>query len=92
VSVPPPSPRSEVRDAIRDNAHQLFTDAEGGTGQRFDPDAATDAVLGVLRQRIEARPFRCPVHGMTDCSPLLNGCSIPNQAAAWALVLLGGDA
>jgi hypothetical protein len=30
----------------------------------------TDAVL------------RCPVHGIPDCSPLLNGCSIPNRIAA----------
>lgn len=28
--------------------------------------------------------IRCPVHNMPDCSPLLNGCSIPNKlAAAW---------
>lgn len=27
----------------------------------------------------------CPVHGIPDCSPLLNGCVIPNRiAAAWA--------
>lgn len=29
---------------------------------------------------IEVR--RCPVHYIPDCSPLLNGCSIPNQMAA----------
>lgn len=23
--------------------------------------------------------FKCPVHGLPDCSPLLNGCSIPIQ-------------
>lgn len=22
--------------------------------------------------------IRCPVHGIPDCSPLLNGCSVPN--------------
>lgn len=22
--------------------------------------------------------IRCPVHDMPDCSPILNGCSIPN--------------
>jgi hypothetical protein len=27
--------------------------------------------------------IRCPVHGIPDCSPLLNGCSIPNQLIAW---------
>lgn len=25
--------------------------------------------------------IRCPVHGIPDCSPLLNGCSIPNRLA-----------
>jgi hypothetical protein len=25
---------------------------------------------------------RCPVHGIPDCSPILNGCSIPNQMAS----------
>jgi hypothetical protein len=29
-----------------------------------------------------SNPFRCPIHNMPDCSPLLNGCSIPNQVAA----------
>lgn len=46
-------------------------------------------VLAEVRRSIESHPFRCPVHGMTDCSPLLNGCSIPNQAVAWALAALG---
>lgn len=26
--------------------------------------------------------IRCPVHNMTDCSPLLNGCSLVNQIVA----------
>lgn len=34
----------------------------------------------------EERPpievLRCPVHGIPDCSPLLNGCSLPNERAA----------
>lgn len=25
----------------------------------------------------------CPVHGIPDCSPLLNGCSIPNFIRRW---------
>jgi hypothetical protein len=28
-----------------------------------------------------AKPFRCPIHDMPDCSPLLNGCSIPTEVA-----------
>ena len=26
--------------------------------------------------------LRCPVHDQTDCSPLLNGCTLPNGLAA----------
>lgn len=25
--------------------------------------------------------LRCPTHGQTDCSPLLNGCSVPAALA-----------
>ena len=25
--------------------------------------------------------IRCPVHGVPDCSPLLNGCTIPVRLA-----------
>ena len=27
---------------------------------------------------MQAQKFTCPVHNATDCSPLLNGCNIPN--------------
>jgi len=31
---------------------------------------------------LTADDVRCPVHQITDCSPLLNGCSIPNIIAS----------
>ena len=30
-------------------------------------------------ERLKERRYICPEHRMPDCSPLLNGCSIPNQ-------------
>lgn len=27
------------------------------------------------------REYRCPIHDMTDCSPLLNGCVLPRRKA-----------
>lgn len=84
--------REQVRDAIGGAASA--DDASVAAHPDF-VDAAATAVLAVfaerdrvLRERIEEHPFRCPVHGMTDCSPLLNGCSIPNQVAAWALAMI----
>ena len=28
-----------------------------------------------------AAPLRCPLHGISDCSPILNGCQIVNALA-----------
>lgn len=46
-------------------------------------ETLTPLVEADLRERIatdiEARRIVCPVHGMPDCSPLLNGCPIPNM-------------
>ena len=49
--------------------------------QLQDPEVRAGYVAGRLR-RIKAEALRefqprCPVHDMPDCSPLLNGCSIP---------------
>lgn len=52
--------------------------------QEFKPDAraALEAALPHIRNQIaaEIRSQRviCPVHAKSDCSPLLNGCSLPN--------------
>ena len=32
-----------------------------------------------VAKAIEAQPIKCPDHGMSDCSPLLNGCSLPHR-------------
>jgi hypothetical protein len=46
-----------------------------------DPATARDyAKMKADQPPVEV--IRCPVHGIPDCSPLLNGCSIPNQLAA----------
>ena len=31
--------------------------------------------------QLQDQDIRCPVHKITDCSPLLNGCSIPEIIA-----------
>jgi hypothetical protein len=31
----------------------------------------------------------CPVHGIPDCSPLLNGCSVPRYIAEWRGEFIG---
>lgn len=35
--------------------------------------------LAVVTERIKDWRPRCPMHNMPDCSPLLNGCNIPNN-------------
>ena len=45
---------------------------------------------------IEARQIICPIHHMPDCSPLLNGCSLPihlhEQRTIDARIVKGADA
>lgn len=31
---------------------------------------------------VDNHPVRCPVHGIPDCSVMLNGCNLPNQILA----------
>lgn len=38
---------------------------------------------------LTADDLRCPVHGIPDCSALLNGCSIPNVIAARIRTVVG---
>ena len=40
--------------------------------------AITDAVLAVVADEILGERIVCPVHGIPDCSALLNGCSRPS--------------
>lgn len=35
---------------------------------------AEEVIMAILSQR-----FVCPNHAVPDCSPLLNGCSLPNH-------------
>jgi len=50
---------------------------------------AVDAALSVTRQHVEQTRIVCPVHHMPDCSPLLNGCSLPNEIIGLMLRMLG---
>ena len=40
-----------------------------------------DELMAAINNARNANRPRCPVHGMRDCSPLLNGCSIPLMMA-----------
>ena len=41
--------------------------------------AAAPVIEAQIATQIKARAIVCPVHHMPDCSPLLNGCSLPKH-------------
>ncbi len=50
--------------------------------RRVGAARCVDPASAVLEAESDAA-IRCPVHGMTDCSPLLSGCSLVNEL--WSL-------
>lgn len=62
-----------------------IADAILAAGFKHPQDVAAQAKAALAAQRegiaavLEAEGhLRCPIHGIPDCSPLLNGCSVPN--------------
>lgn len=58
----------------------------------------TDPFTTAAREEAVKAGIRCPVHGIPDCSPLLNGCSIPTTTvqgrvhmAEWARTYLAAQ-
>lgn len=74
------------------NVQRMYEGYSTRSGNKIYQDAYDAAtyyirVLEVEREKttwehdIPREILKCPVHNMTDCSPLLNGCSIPNHLA-----------
>lgn len=56
--------------------------------ERLTAEREKAAFAGFMRALLAARVV-CPVHGIPDCGPLLNGCSIPRHIAEWRGEFMG---
>lgn len=74
--------------ASRNNGYYSVADRLDRIANRLEPqndvalsDRAADAIAGLILSDADARGDRprCLMHGITDCSPLLNGCSYLNH-------------